>query len=147
VDTETKAVTAALGLPMSEWWSVAEGSALAATLERVRSMPRPEAIAALCRASALDAAGRTPYCVFLVELDGRTAYARGAGIAELTGAMTAAAALSVQRGDVVPGAGLAATALDPVTTVERLRAAGALTELTVYERSIADLAVVEEGVL
>ncbi|GAA1880346.1 saccharopine dehydrogenase NADP-binding domain-containing protein [Streptantibioticus ferralitis] len=153
LDAEGEQLARDLSLTHGHWYTVLDGEHLGAALDAARTRPPAEAAADLCRATALDAAGRTPYVTLLIQLDGttaagraatRTAVLRAPGIAELTGAMTAATALAVLRGEVPAGARHAATALDPSATVGRLRDR---CELTVLETTIDQLVVVEEGAL
>ncbi|MGN9841248.1 saccharopine dehydrogenase NADP-binding domain-containing protein [Nonomuraea sp. H19] len=180
LDAECERVARDLGLGRGSWYSVLDGRHLAAALDRARGLPGAEAVAELCRATALDVAGRTPYVTFLAQLDSgppdgrtsRTAVLRGTGISELTGAVTAAAALAVLHGEIPPGAHHAATALDPVTAMDRLRAmsvlstgpgsaagfdvpgaasdapgSGGVAGLVVVDAAIEELSTVEEGAL
>ncbi len=152
LDAEGEQLARDLSLTHGHWYTVLDGEHLGAALDAARTLPAAEAVAGLCRATALDASGRAPYVTLLIQLDGttagkaltRTAFLRAPGIAELTGAMTAAATLAVLRGEVPAGARHAATALDPVATVARLRTT---CELTVLENAIDQLVAVEEGAL
>jgi hypothetical protein len=155
LDGEGEQLAKDLSLIDGSWYTVQDGAYLSAALDIARTADRESAIAGLCRASALDVAGRTPYVTYLVQLDGtaaglgitRTAVLRGSGIAELTGAVTAAATVAVLQGEVADGSQDAATALDPVRTVDRLRDCSALRDLTVFDASIDDLVTDEEGAL
>lgn len=152
LDAEGEHLARALALTDGRWYTVLDGEHLGVALDAARTLPRADAVARLCRAAALDTAGRTPYVIMLVQLDGtaagreitRTAVMRSAGIAELTGAMTAAATLAVLNGEVPAGTWRAAEVLDPSATITRLRPA---CELTVLDAPIDQLATVEEGVL
>lgn len=145
LDAEGEAVARDLRLETAAFYAAAAPH-LARALEGIRA---GVGVPAIRRAAALDQAGRAPSVTFLVELTGdgtRTAMLRAPGISALTGAAAAAAAVAVLRGEVAPGAHHAGTALDPVTALDRLVAAGAV-ELTVVDRAIAELAVAEEGAL
>ncbi|MFF2081291.1 saccharopine dehydrogenase NADP-binding domain-containing protein [Kitasatospora sp. NPDC058162] len=153
LDAEGERLARELALDHGRWYTVLDGEHLPAALDAARGLDRAEAVAGLCRASALDTAGRTPYAALFVQLDGtadgrplsRTAVLRAPGIAELTGAVTAAAALAVLLGEVPAGAHWADAVLDPAATVERLSGA---VELTVTDGPMGDLVdLVEEGVL
>jgi hypothetical protein len=155
LDAECELVAWDLSLRHGRWHSVVDGAHLSTALDRIGGRERPAQVTELCRASALDVAGRTPYVTLLVQLDGmaaghartRTAVLRAGSIAALTGNMTALAALAVLRGEVRPGAHRAATALDPTRAVERLRELLGLGELRVMDTTIDELAVAEEGVV
>jgi hypothetical protein len=152
LDTEGEHLARALALTEGRWYTVLDGEHLGVALDAARTLPGADAVARLCRAAALDTAGRTPYVILLLQLDGtaagreitRTAVLRSPGIAELTGAMTAAATLSVLNGEVPAGTWRAAAVLDPSATITRLRPA---CELTVLDAPIDQLAAVEEGAL
>ncbi|MFJ2579347.1 hypothetical protein [Kitasatospora aureofaciens] len=154
LDAEGEQLARDLGLHDGRWYTALDGEHLPAALDAARALSRAEAVAALCRATALDVAGRNPYAVLLAQLDGvaagrpvsRTAVLRAPGIAELTGAVTAVAALAVLRGEVPPGVHLADAVLDPVVAVRRLREVPGVA-LSVAEAGIAELSVVEEGAL
>lgn len=139
LDDECVALARDLSLVEGTWYSVVAGQHLEAALDRARHLPLAEASSELCRASALDVAGRTPYVTFLVELDGRTCVIRAQGIAELTGTITGLAGLAVLCGEVPAGAHRAAAVLDPALVLHFAP--------TVLEGAISELAVVEEGVL
>ncbi|MFH8385674.1 saccharopine dehydrogenase NADP-binding domain-containing protein [Kitasatospora sp. NPDC018058] len=154
LDGEGERVARALGLDHGRWFTALDGEHLAAALDAARTLNRADAVAALCRATALDLAGRSPYAVLLAQLDGvaegrpvsRTAVLRAPGIAELTGAATAVAALAVLHGEVPAGVHLADAVLDPVAAVGRLREVPGVV-LTVADSALAELAVEEEGAL
>jgi hypothetical protein len=77
----------------------------------------------------------------------RTAVLRAPGISQLTGAVTAVAALAVLRGEAPHGTRCADTALDPAVAVARLCAEPGLCDVTVHDAAIHELTTVEEGVL
>ncbi|ANY08122.1 hypothetical protein [Pseudonocardia sp. HH130630-07] len=120
------------GLERGDWYSAVDGEHVGAAFDRARSAEPADAVTALVRASALDLAGREPYVVSAVRLDGaaagrpvcRTALLRGRGNGELTGAVTALAALAVDRGEVAPGVHTAAAVLDPEPAIARLTGLG-----------------------
>ncbi|WP_030411354.1 saccharopine dehydrogenase NADP-binding domain-containing protein [Streptomyces sp. NRRL S-1448] len=155
LDAEGERLARDLSLTHGSWYTAVDGVQLPAVLDAARGLDRDCAVAGLCRATALDIAGRTPYVTLLAQLDGtadgqpatRTAVLRAPGIAPLTGAVTAVAALAVLCGEVPSGARCADAALDPVTAVERLRAEPDICELTMYDVAIDELAVAEEGAL
>ncbi|MER6384964.1 saccharopine dehydrogenase NADP-binding domain-containing protein [Streptomyces sp. NPDC001250] len=155
LDGETERLARDLSLRHGNWYTAVDGEHLAAALAGSRTADRADAVADLCRATALDTAGRTPYVTLLVQLDGtragqpasRTAVLRAPGIAQLTGAVTAAAALPVLRGEVPQGTHWADTALDPLATVDRLTGEPGLCDLRVHDAAIHELTTVEEGAL
>ncbi|MFI9362719.1 saccharopine dehydrogenase NADP-binding domain-containing protein [Kitasatospora sp. NPDC053057] len=152
LDAEGEHVARDLSLIHGSWYTVLDGGHLTAALDAARALPMDGAVAGLCRATALDAAGRTPYVVMLAQLDGtaagrtttRTAVVRAPGIAQLTGATAAAATVAVLNGEVPAGAHHAATVLDPSATVTRLRE---VLDLTIHQIAIDQLTVIEEGAL
>lgn len=139
LDEECVLLARDLGLVEGTWYSVVAGRHLETALDRARGLPLAEASSELCRASALDVAGRTPYVTFLVELDGHTCVVRAEGISELTGTVTGLAALAVLRGEVPAGAHRAAKVLDPALILHF--------GPTVLDGTIGELADAEEGVL
>ena len=155
LDAEAERLARDLSLTHGSWYTAVDGKHLATALAEARTAARADAVAALCRATALDTAGRTPYVTLLVQLDGvragrpatRTAVLRAPGIAQLTGAVTAVAALAVLRGEVPHGTHWADTALDPVTAVARLRDVPGVCDLRVHDTALHELTAVEEGAL
>ncbi|MFJ1729957.1 saccharopine dehydrogenase NADP-binding domain-containing protein [Streptomyces sp. NPDC088254] len=155
LDAEGERLARDLSLTHGNWFTAVDGEHLAAALDAARSLDRADAVVALCRAAALDTAGRSPYVTLLAQLDGtragrsvtRTAILRAPGISQLTGAVTAVAALAALRGDVPRGTHRADTALDPRSAVARLRAEPGLCDVTVHDTAISELATIEEGAL
>jgi hypothetical protein len=153
LDHEGVQVARALALTRADWYSVLPGP-WGVALDRARTRPRADAVADLCRAAELDAAGRPASTTLLAQLDGevdgvaqtRTGLLRGSGVSELTGAVTAVAALAVHDGAVAPGTACAATALDPLAALTWLVEAG-VCQATVLETSVEALRAVEEGAL
>ncbi|MFI7638947.1 hypothetical protein [Nonomuraea sp. NPDC049400] len=150
LSTENARLAESLRLHRGDWYTVLSGSHIRVAFDRAHSLDRAEAVAALCRASLLDLAGREPYVILLLQLDGlkggvpvtRTVVLRGRGNGELTGTVTALAAWAVIRGETPPGVHYAADALDPATTIERLSATGVTQPVT-----LDGLALAEEGAL
>lgn len=160
-----------LGLEHGDWYTVLCGSQVTTAFERVHAYAtRQEAADALCRASALDLAGREPFVTLAVTVGAhgtqpapapstdRTAVLHGAGNAALSGAMAAQAADALARGTVPPGVHRAAEVLDPAATLRALTAdpdgsqdAGApaarVTWLPPGVDPLAPHATVEEGAL
>ncbi len=155
LDAEGERLAKDLSLMHGRWYTALDGRHLGAALDAARALGRAEAVAGLCRATALDLAGRTPYVTLLVQLDGtacgraltRTAVLLAPGIADLTGAVTAVATLAVLRGEVPPGAHLAAAALDPTTALSLLRTTPGLCEPMVFDLTLDELMTEEEGAL
>ncbi|MFJ8313368.1 MULTISPECIES: saccharopine dehydrogenase NADP-binding domain-containing protein [unclassified Streptomyces] len=155
LDAEGERLARDLSLTDGSWYTAVDGEHLAAALESARTLERDRAVQALCHATALDSAGRTPYVCLIVQLDGvragrpatRTAILRAPGIAQLTGAVTAVAALAVLRGEVPHGTHGVDTALDPVYAVARLTAEPGLCDLRVHDVPIHELTMAEEGAL
>ncbi|MFJ7243058.1 saccharopine dehydrogenase NADP-binding domain-containing protein [Kitasatospora sp. NPDC098652] len=152
LDAEGVRLARDLALSDGSWYSVLDGGHLAGALDAARTQAPADAVAGLCRATALDLAGRTPYVTLLAQLVGtaqgrpatRTAVLRAPGIAELTGAVTAAATAAVLGGEVPAGVHRAAEVLDPSTTLARI---SAVAEPTVHQEMIERLVAVEEGAL
>ncbi|MEU6665610.1 saccharopine dehydrogenase NADP-binding domain-containing protein [Streptomyces sp. NPDC046727] len=155
LDAESERLARDLSLTHGSWYTAVDGEHLAAALGAARGTDRADAVEALRRATALDTAGRTPYVTLLVQLDGthagqpltRTAVLRSSGIAQLTGAVTAVAALAVLRGEVPHGTHRGDAALDPVTAITRLTGEPGLCDLRVHDAAIDELTAVEEGAL
>lgn len=157
LDYEGAQVARALALTRADWYSVLP-TPWRVALDRARTRPRADAVADLCRAAELDAAGHPASTTMLAQLDGsgdgsvdgtaktRTGLLRGPGVSELTGAVTAVAALAVHDGAVAPGTACAATALDPLPALTWLVAAD-VCQVTVLETSLEALRAVEEGAL
>ncbi|MEQ4715484.1 hypothetical protein [Nonomuraea sp. B19D2] len=150
LSTENARLAESLRLLRGDWYTVLAGSHVRTAFDRVHSLDRAAAVAALCRASLLDLAGREPYAILLLRLDGRkggapstrTVVLRGPGNGELSGAITALAAWAVVRGETPPGRHYAADVLDPETTIDRLTATGTAEPITFEEPALT-----EEGAL
>ncbi|GAA2485625.1 saccharopine dehydrogenase NADP-binding domain-containing protein [Actinocorallia cavernae] len=106
----------ALGVRDGDWLTLVRGEQVLAAFDRVHVLPPDEAAETLCRAAALDLAGRPPAVTLAVVLKAgattRTAVLHGTGNAQLSGAVAAHTALSVLRGQVPPGRHFAADVLD-----------------------------------
>ncbi|GAA5065155.1 saccharopine dehydrogenase NADP-binding domain-containing protein [Streptomyces similanensis] len=106
----------ALGVRDGDWLTLIQGERVLAAFDLVHALPPDEAAEGLCRAAALDLAGRPPTVTLAVSLTGnaatRTAVLHGAGNARLTGAVAAHAALCVLRKEIPAGRHFAADVLD-----------------------------------
>ncbi|MEU6701234.1 hypothetical protein [Pseudonocardia sp. NPDC046786] len=148
------ATARATGLRDGTWWTVLVSPQVRTALDRAPSLPAPDAVEALCRASALDVAGRAPWAVLACEVTGtvagrpatRTAVLRGPGGAALTGALAAAAVAELLDDAVPPGRHTAAAALDPGRALDRVCTAGGAT-LEVVDGPLTTVVDVEEFVL
>lgn len=132
---ELRERVAALHVTSARWYNAFDGEHLLAALTRLRRNDHPDltelarAAKTVVRASALDAAGRTPYHLLYGRARGstphgpviRSAIVRGADGSRITGAMAAVTVEAVLAGTVAPGAHAAAAVLDPKRTVNRLR--------------------------
>ncbi|WP_437982006.1 saccharopine dehydrogenase NADP-binding domain-containing protein [Sorangium sp. So ce117] len=155
LNTEGERLAASLRLARGDWYTVITGQHILTAFDRARSLERREAVAALCRASLLDLAGREPHVLLVAQLDGlrdgapvtRTLVMRGRRNAELTGTLAALTTLAVDQGQVPAGRHFAAAALEPLSTVGRLRESGAVTALDLLDTSIDALGATEEGSL
>ncbi len=142
-------------LPLEDgtWYNVFAGAQLCASFGHIQHLAATAgdgaAADALCRAAALDLAGRAPYQVLVCHLTGRsggTAVARslllrtGDGYA-LTGALAAFTVLEV-RGHAVPsGLHYAGACLNPATALAYLRQSPAVAAL---QRVDADATAIRE---
>ena len=148
---EAERLARRLRLHRLDWFNVFDGPHVLASLD-LRRRSNGDGAAALMRAVELDLFGRSPYQLFVLQLDAgdasRTLVLRAAGAIELTGAAAAIATFAVAGGEVEPGLWFAAEALEPEAALERLSATSAVTWLAV-ERGTAEEAAapVEEGVL
>jgi hypothetical protein len=155
VDSECRQVAQALSLAEGSWYVAVDGQHLAVALDDARAADPRTAALGLCRASALDVAGRKPYVRFLIQLEGliqgvsatRTALLQAPGIASLTGATAAAVTLVLQEGGLPRGVHAAAALPDPQRIVERLATLADACELTVFEHAVDELTEVVGGTL
>ncbi len=130
LSTEDERLAAELGLERGDWRTVLCGEHVPAVFDRVRGTDRATAIADLRRASLLDLAGRSRFVTMTVRADGerggapesRTAVLHGAGNAELSGEVAAAAVAAVLAGTVPAGRHYAADVLDARAVVAELSA-------------------------
>ncbi|WP_235437003.1 saccharopine dehydrogenase NADP-binding domain-containing protein [Pseudomonas fluorescens] len=156
LSTEQQRLFADLAVRQGQGFNLFEGAQLAAALQRVQGSA-PEArssaqnIAALVRASALDVAGRRPYQLLAVEIDGlrdgreqqASAWLRALDGLRLTGSVAAFCALHWAH--LPEGLHYAAQVLDPAACLEQLQRW--LPDTRVQLPDFAGLALTEEGVL
>lgn len=155
LNTEGERLADALSLRSGSWFSVIDGRHLPVAFDRVRTMSRADAVAAVCRATDLDTAGRSRYVRILCQLDGtadgrprtRTVVLRGPGVSELTGLCAALCTVALVGGAVGPGRHYAAGVLDPAAAVTLLDDMQLGVSLDVHDAPVADLDLAEEGVL
>lgn len=150
----------ALGLAEARWYNAFDGYRLREALSRHRHPKAGDlraAAEAIARASALDAAGRTPYHVLWAVLEGvaqagvtvrRSVMIKGIDGSALTGEVAALAVREVLRGTVPRGAHQACDVLAPDLVVAALRR---LPDVTVAVREDAarpvDSSPLDEGLL
>ncbi|MFC9249795.1 saccharopine dehydrogenase family protein [Amycolatopsis thailandensis] len=150
LDEENVSVALDLSLVDGTWFTFVEDGHLLGAIERVPGLPASAAVRSLCDAAALDMAGRDTHATLLVQLTGtmdgveaiRTAIARAGSAAEMTAAVTVAAALAVLAGRCPEGVHQAAQVLDPAELSELDGV-----DIVIEDRPIEELALVEEGTL
>ncbi|MDP9526082.1 saccharopine dehydrogenase NADP-binding domain-containing protein [Pseudomonas protegens] len=156
LSTEQQRLFADVAVRQGQGFNLFEGAQLAAALQRVQGSA-PEArssaqhIAALVRASALDVAGRRPYQLLAVEIDGlrdgreqqASAWLRAVDGSRLTGSVAAFCALHWAH--LPEGLHYAAQVLDPAACLEQLQRW--LPDTRVQLPDFAGVALAEEGVL
>jgi hypothetical protein len=113
LDEEACRTAEALGLHHGDWYSAISGDHVLKAFDRVHTLPEPEAVETLCRASRLDLAGREPFALVAVETEDRTIVVKGRGNGELTGTVLAHAVKAVAAKQVPPGCHFAAEVLNP----------------------------------
>ncbi|AZC19149.1 saccharopine dehydrogenase NADP-binding domain-containing protein [Pseudomonas sp. CMR5c] len=132
LSTEQQRLFADLEVGHGQGFNLFEGGQLAAALRRIQgsapeSRHSPRNIAALVQASALDVAGRQPYQVLAVEIDGlcdgrqhqASAWLRASDGSRLTGSVAAFCALHWDR--LPEGLYYAARVLDAAACLEQVR--------------------------
>lgn len=156
LSTEQQRLFADVAVRQGQGFNLFEGAQLAAALQRVQGSA-PEArssaqnIAALVQASALDVAGRRPYQLLAVEIDGlrdgreqqASAWLRAVDGSRLTGSVAAFCALHWAH--LPEGLHYAAQVLDPAACLEQLQRW--LPDTRVQLPDFAGVALAEEGVL
>jgi hypothetical protein len=154
---ETERLARTLELREAESYAVFHGAHVLAALRRWSAAggDAESAVDGLRRAAELDLAGRRPYQIVAVQLDGerdgralaRSAVLRAGGAGTASGAFAALAALALLEGGVPPGVHHAAEALDPHAVLRRLRGAPDVGEIATFDEALFDAAYEEEGVL
>jgi hypothetical protein len=155
LSTEMERLARRLRLAELTFFNVFPSSHVRATLNELASAEPITNAGALVAASELDLFGREPYQRLVFQLDGSghdqadapTMVLSGRSASQLTGAMVALAAVAVLEGRVPPGVHFAADVLDPAWGVARLREAGAVLALDVFNGSPPGSGQLEEGVL
>ncbi|WP_409285746.1 saccharopine dehydrogenase NADP-binding domain-containing protein [Pseudomonas protegens] len=156
LSTEQQRLFADVAVRQGQGFNLFEGAQLPAALQRVQGSA-PEArisaqnIAALVQASALDVAGRRPYQLLAVEIDGlrdgreqqASAWLRALDGSRLTGSVAAFCALHWAH--LPEGLHYAAQVLDPAACLEQLQRW--LPDTRVQLPDFAGVALAEEGVL
>lgn len=160
LNCEGERLARALDLTRAHFYNVFGGEHLLSALARVMGTP-PElrtsggAARDVERAVDLELAGRTPYVLYLFQLDGicegqvrtRSLMMRARGASELTGAVAAATAQALIEAEIPVGAHFAADVLAPCLTIQRLREAPVVSAWEVWSGSLQAAVAVEEGVL
>ncbi|MFF5481859.1 hypothetical protein ACFY5C_31665 [Streptomyces sp. NPDC012935] len=143
---------AALSLVRLRWYNAFDGTTLLDALGRVRGLLSPdgdldEAAARVVRASALDAAGRSPYHLLWGRLEGhdtegrlvrRSILIRGTDGSALTGCVGALVVRELAHGRVPQGLHRAAGVLAPASVLSWLRAHLPATGVAVTEEAADD---------
>lgn len=160
---ETERVAASLGLGRAEWYSVTPSVRIPEAITRacanlsMRGADDRDAlaqsVAELIRIAELEMAGRAPFYVMSVEMEGlwhgrpvcRRAVLRAADSYRLSGEVAALAVRSLLEGPRTAGVRWAAESIDPDRAIETIRSLGEV-DLHLAEVSPRD-AVVEEGMI
>lgn len=158
LSTEQQRLFAGLQVASGQGFNLFEGGQLAAALQRIQgSDPQTrhsaQNIAALVQASALDVAGRTPYQVLAVDIEGlrdgreqhASAWLRASDGSRLTGSVAAYCALHWAH--LPEGLHYAAQVLDAAACLAQLRRWLPDTRISLPQAAPAHPADVEEGVL
>lgn len=158
LDAESEFVARKLSLRNGAWHLVVDGTHMASSLEGAHAQFVADAdiaVKELCKASALDAAGRRTYVKFLVELAGvrggtalaRTVMLESHGISFLTGSVAAAVAMTVLDKKVPGGVYPLMNIPGPENVIMKLREGLGSHHVTIWDCSIEDLRFEVEGVL
>jgi uncharacterized protein YbjT (DUF2867 family) len=153
---ELAGVARRLGLRDLTWFNVFDGEHAVALLGRVRpGAAGPDDAERLCRAAAVDLAGRRPYQLFALQLDGvidgapatRSLLLRATDAYRVSGAVAAVAAQAIVDGAVPSGLHQCAEVLDPDAVLVALSRQSATAPAEVFDAALPAVAAVEEGVL
>ncbi|NYZ14609.1 NAD(P)H-binding protein [Azospirillum sp. RWY-5-1] len=154
---ENERVAGGLGLERADWYNVFAGrhlrEAFGDVQHRLAAIGEEEAIDLLCRATALDLAGRTPYQIMVCRLENRArarvAVVRGTDGYALSGAFAAFAALAVRDGALPPGLHFAGEVMDTASALAQLRTSPAVAALELLDIAPTAAAVpaFDDGVL
>ncbi|WP_404937114.1 saccharopine dehydrogenase NADP-binding domain-containing protein [Pseudomonas sp. JDS08PS003] len=158
LSTEQQRLFSELQVPHGQGFNLFEGGQLAAALQRIQgSAPEarhcPQNVAALVQASALDVAGRHPYQLLAVEVDGlrdgrqqqASAWLRAGDGSRLTGSVAAFCALHWQL--LPQGLHYAAQVLDAEACLEQVCQWLPDTRVSLGHSAGTPLVELEEGVL
>ncbi|OEV05741.1 saccharopine dehydrogenase NADP-binding domain-containing protein [Streptomyces oceani] len=156
---ETVRLARDLGADSLDWYNVSAGEQLLLWMNRLRDRnwlqadeaELAEGVAQLEQAGAVDLAGRTPYYLQAVQLDGLvggrsdtlSAVFRTRDSYRVSGSVAGLSADAVLRGEVPPGCHFAEEVLEPGQALQALRKFGAVTSLEVLNAPLH--ADAEEG--
>jgi hypothetical protein len=153
---ETERLALEWGLRDAESYAVFAGGHVLEAIRRwtLRPVDLESGASDLARAAELDLAGRRPYHVLVVQLDGErdgrpascSAVLRATDAGAITGAVAARAALSALHGSCPDGVNYADAIMDPASAVAWLRTVPAVESLAVHDEAVLSVGV-EEGVL
>jgi hypothetical protein len=149
-----------LKLEQAHWYNVFDGNHLLSTLNRLFSCTisgsaLDSSVVELMRAAELDVAGRTPYQLFLMELEGklsgqlqkRSLMLGSLSAIELTSSITALATDVLLSGQIPSGIHFAAEVLDPLEAMLRIQKLETVTGFEIIEESVFGTSNIEEGIL
>jgi hypothetical protein len=157
---EGERIARLLGLDQAHWYNVFDGQQLLSTLDRLSSRTVSEseldsAVLELMKAAELDVAGRTPYQMFLLQLDGersgqthtRSLMLRSLNAIELTSSITALATDVLLSGQIPSGIHFTAEVLEPLEAMLRLQTLSTVTGIELIEGPVLGTSIIEEGIL
>lgn len=157
-DAEAAFVARSIGIDDGEWYLAVDGERMLAALPEARAMygaDSEKAANMLCQATALDAAGRSPYMNILVQMSGvdhggdltRTLLLNADSPTRLTGTTVAATALAIRSGAIPPGICPLSEIPDPVPVMTNVQEADTIKVLNILPYSIQSLLQEVEGEL
>lgn len=153
VSTENERLAKQLSLDSAKWYNCVTGEHVLNAFNTVQSETREQAIETLCRASALDMAGRSPFIWMIIEAqDSRqqtthTSVLKGSGNANLTGAIAALTAASLLRGEIPTGVHFCPQVLAPNLLFPALQQLGAVTLFNQFSQPLEHLLEPELGAI